>query len=247
MNKTAFFLITALTLVLARTVFSQEAENIFFIPQAELQPRYEKLPPIPSVQSKLPSARAVYEQRHHQQVQNSQAQPAAIQSATTKKVKQYIAVDGRFIPVYEEEIITTAEQNLSKTDIMPADEQIAVIETNIAENHQQNEYFTPLPEQTSFLPADEIVFSETAEPLQPINRNTQIANNASNAVSHPQPPQTSIVDQNLPSYRNRYNQYINNLQTFQQTGQMPYNTELEKTLSKLSSSRKTVLFKGSIK
>lgn len=261
MKKTALFLITAFILISARMVFSQNSAtgtSGFFMPQSELQPRYEKLPPVPAIQPRLPSARAAYEQRSRQQLQNkghlqnvNNAQTAAVQPVVIRrKVKQYIAVDGRFIPVYEDEpsaptVQTASAPNTAQPDIKPQTAENTSPEQNIAIPAEQNIILPP--SQTAFLPANQIVSSETPEPVQPITRETQPVNIADNSDVIPQVPQVQNADPDLPSYRNRYAQYLGNLQIFHQTGQMPYDAELEKTLGKLSSSRKTVLFKGIIK
>lgn len=261
MKKTALFLITAFILVSARMVFSQNAETNapgFFMPQSELQPRPEKLPPVPVVQPRISSARAAYEQRRRQQLQNSgqfqnvnTPQTAAVQPVVIRrKVKQYIAVDGRFIPVYEDEpsvpaVQTDSAPKTAQPDIKPQTAENTSQEQNIAIPAEQN--IIPPPSQTAFLPANQIVSSETPEPVQPITKETQPVNIADNSDVIPQVPQVQNADPDLPSYRNRYAQYLGNLQIFHQTGQMPYDAELEKTLGKLSSSRKTVLFKGTVK
>ena len=261
MKKTALFLITAFILISARMVFSQNAATDtsgFFMPQSELQPRYEKLPPVPAIQPRLPSARAAYEQRSRQQLQNkghlqnvNNPQPAAVQPVVIRrKVKQYIAVDGRFIPVYEDEpsaptVQTASAPNTAQPDIKPQTAENTSPEQNIAIPAEQNIILPP--SQTAFLPANQIVSSETPEPVQPITRETQPVNIADNSDVIPQVPQVQNADPDLPSYRNRYAQYLGNLQIFHQTRQMPYDAELEKTLEKLSSGRKTVLFKGIVK
>lgn len=56
------------------------------------------------------------------------------------------------------------------------------------------------------------------------------------------PPKVAAVDNKLPSYKNRYSFYLSDLQTFQKTGKMPANSDLENALKKLSSPRKDVLF-----
>ncbi|HCU58551.1 MAG TPA: hypothetical protein DIC64_01055 [Alphaproteobacteria bacterium] len=59
-------------------------------------------------------------------------------------------------------------------------------------------------------------------------------------------PQTAPVDSKLPSYKNRYALYLNDLQTFQKTKQMPENKDLAATLKKLSEPREIVLFQGKL-
>lgn len=252
MKKTALFLTTAFILVSARMVSSQNAETDtsgFFMPQSELQPRYEKLPPVPVIQPKIPSARAAYEQHRRQQLQNrrqlqnvNNPQPTAVQPVVIRhKVKQYIAVDGRFIPVYEDEPSVPTIQTASAPETAQPD-----IRSQTIENTSPEQNIIP-PAQTAFLPANQMVSSETPEPVQPITSEIQPVNVTDNSDIIPQAPQVQNVNPDLPSYRNRYAQYLGNLQIFHQTGQMPYDSELAKTLEKLSSSRKTVLFKGTVK
>lgn len=58
------------------------------------------------------------------------------------------------------------------------------------------------------------------------------------------PPKIAAVDKSLPPYKNRYSFYLSDLQSFQTTGKMPQNPDLDNALKKLSSKRKEVLFDG---
>lgn len=85
------------------TVFCQTSIAFadFFIPASELEPRYEKLPPIP----------------------NANAYKATPSNNQNNPVKRYIPVDGRFIPVVEE---TPPATNLTEQET-PATEPVAEI------------------------------------------------------------------------------------------------------------------------
>ncbi len=61
------------------------------------------------------------------------------------------------------------------------------------------------------------------------------------------PPTVAPVDNSLPSYKNRYNLYLADLQSFQKTKKMPENADLNESLKKLSAPRKKVLFEGVVK
>lgn len=159
----------------------------FFIPAGELEPRYEKLPPVPNTGAYTPRATTTPQQN----------------------AKRYIAVDGRFIPVVEK---TPPEANLATT---PSSEEVATVETPVVAE-------TPAPTQPQ-PPVEEEVFHATL------------------------PPKTDPVDLSLPSYQNRYAQYLESLQIFQQTGSLPPNPELEKTLAKLDSNDYVIVYKQKLK
>lgn len=235
MKKTVLFLLVALVLIFAQKALSQNSGNTFFIPQGEMQQRYEKLPPIATPQPKMPSARAAYEQRRRQQLQNANQSRAVAQPTIRRKIKQYIAVDGRFIPVYDEnvpaepaadvQIAADTAQQSATTEIPTSPNTVAATPAPIN-----------LPMANELPPVNQSMPSSISEP-------SDVAQTPIQDITIVQPP-TVETDPNLPSYRNRYGQYIADLQIFHQTGQMPYNAELEQTLDKLSSNRQTVLFKG---
>lgn len=69
----------------------------------------------------------------------------------------------------------------------------------------------------------------------------------------PQPPMAEIeapvtqnFDNTLPTYKNRYTQYLNDLKIFQKTGKLPRNKELDSILQGLSKRREITLFEGEV-
>lgn len=247
MKKTAFFLITILIFASARIGLSQNVPVGFFMPQSELQPRYEKLPPVPTPQPKLPSARAAYEQRRNQQNQAANINSTAnIQHPVSRKVKEYIAVDGRFIPIYETESISAATSMPTPPETPPEATQIQNTES-VDETTQSTEYTT---NKSADNPAktvlDTNLENETLHQIPDVEA-THDSTSPDDKDNLPQPPQVTDIDPELPSYRKRYGQYINNLQIFHQTGQMPFDPELDSALNKLSSNKKRTLFEGTIK
>lgn len=162
----------------------------FFIPQKELEQRYEKLPPIPNG--------GAYSN-----------QPASIPEASAT---HYIAVDGRFIPVIE---------NTSP------------VETNLAQSHQiQNQ---DMVEEQILAENPAPVETQVAAPVEPVVKEE--------VFFAAMAPQIEPVDVSAPSYKKRYAQYLESLQSFQLTGVMPNNPELEQTLSKLNSNEYVVYYK----
>ena len=235
MKKATFFLAATFILASARPVFSQDVPVGFFMPQAELQPRYEKLPPVPTLQPKLPSAREAYERRRAQQMQQMQRtkkSPAAVAARpVVRKVKEYIAVDGRFIPVYDESVV------LSEA---PANSNIA------ADNVVSDNGMPPVSESNGEAPRKAVLLTDMPRPQpQPENRALPERTIAVNAPVLP--PQVAEANPEQPAYRNRYREYLDDLQVFHQTGQMPDNAALDKALSKLSAGGERVLFDGTVK
>lgn len=170
------------------TVFCQTsiAFTDFFIPASELEPRYEKLPPVP----------------------NANAYRATPSTSPNNRVQRYIPVDGRFIPVVEE---TPPEVDLTEQET-PAAEPVAET-VEVAEN----------PVTPAEAPVQEEIFYAAM------------------------PPQTNPVDLSLPSYKNRYAQYLESLTALQYNGELPPNPELDATLSKLNSNDYVVVYKETLR
>lgn len=230
MKKLAFLLLTVLTLLSYPAVYRlYAAEPGFFIPQKELQPRYEKLPPInqPVVQ---PSAQ--------DRLNKDNTPPPA---APVKKVSRYIAVDGRYIPIFEKETksaeITPTEETNLPDDL--AEDTSAKITTDF-----DDEETTPAAES---LPEKVIVSSSNEDLPAP----SEIKPVEINSVSLPETrstviaaPQADKINPDLPNYRNRYTQYLHSLQIFGQTGLLPASQELDDTLGKMNSNRFIKIFDG---
>lgn len=186
----------------------------FFIPASELAPRFEKLPPI-ATPNNYPTPYSTYS-----------ASPAP---NTSGKVSRYIAVDGRYIPVYEEDpeadLTAVATQITTDFDDMEETAPITTVE-------EQPVQISPAPKIPETLPAPTLIIREAAviSPAKPASQNTQNTQNSQ-----------------APKYRNRYDQYLETLQIFQKNKQMPDNPELERTLAKLNSSHEIILFNGTVK
>ena len=174
--------------VLFATVFCQTSITFadFFMPASELEPRYEKLPPVPNA--------GAYKARQHNYPSNH--------------VRRYIPVDGRFIPVVEE---TPPAADLTEQE-PPAAEPIAET-VEVAEN--------PITPAES--PSQEEIFYAAM------------------------PPQANPIDLSLPSYKNRYAQYLESLTALQYNGELPPNPELDATLSKLNSNDYVVVYKETLR
>lgn len=168
----------------------------FFIPASELEPRYEKLPPVPY------SSRPTFNQNQKQRIQ------------------KYIAVDGRFIPIIEERpLVMEDEQTDTLAPVVP--EEIQVTESGAPQT--DNKIAATVPESAR---------SASVPQIQP---ETIFAVSA---------PQTDPVDVGLPSYRNRYAQYLSDLTLFQHGGFLPSNADLENTLAKMNSNEYRIMYQG---
>lgn len=199
-------------------VFSQPYEAAynrpapgFFMPESELAPRFEKLPPIAAPQT--------YQTPNAAPTVNPAPQRA-------RKVSRYIAVDGRYIPVFEED----------------DDEDLTEVPVQITTDFDDEEEL-PVPEIAA------APLESTTAPA-PLVREAAVI-----SAPKPQPKQTistlpapRFEDENpqQPLYRSRYNQYLASLQEFQKTKNMPYNPELENTLAKLKSDKEIIIFQDTV-
>lgn len=192
----------------------------FFIPKSELAPKYERLKPIVPVVRKLPAEQGgiAVEQKIN---------------APTRRVNRYIAVDGRYIPIYED-VEETEELESEENEYEEDDEEIEnEVETLIA------------PEQKAAPEAKEEFDFEEEEPedFEPLLKVERAKPNKALAV---RAPTFDPIDSSLPSYQNRYSQYLGHLLSFQHTKLLPYNPDLENTLNKMSSNEYVVVFRGTL-
>lgn len=75
----------------------------------------------------------------------------------------------------------------------------------------------------------------------------QVENEPQTIMPEPEAPIVQEFDSDQPPYKNRYAQYINDLKTFQKTGKLPKNKELENVLQKMTKPREIILFEGEVK
>lgn len=251
MKKTVFFLLLTTGIIAAgRFVAAQEA---FFIPKNELQPRYEKLPPIALPQPKLPSAIRSRNNNTGNNGQNTRQAPIRVKKP---KISHYIAVDGRYIPVYAKaettntpattgEVSNTESTDNSATgnvvqNAAPAKSEITQTATSQdANNNNQAVITTDFIEDDNPQPVTVPTFADNVSNTEGINTE----NNSAQAVNVTA-PQTGGINPDLPKYRNRYSQYVNELQIFHQSGMFPANQELDQALGKMNSNKEIVIYKN---
>lgn len=251
MKKTVFFLLLTTGIIAAgRFVAAQEA---FFIPKNELQPRYEKLPPIALPQPKLPSAIRSRNNNTGNNGQNTRQAPIRVKKP---KISHYIAVDGRYIPVYAKAettntaAATSADSNTGSPanqatgnvvqNAAPAKSEITQTATSQdANNNNQAVITTDFIDDNNPQPVTAPTFADNVSNTEGINPE----NNSAQAVNVTA-PQTSGINPNLPKYRNRYSQYVNELQIFHQSGMFPANQELDQALGKMNSNKEIVIYKN---
>ncbi len=241
MKKTTVLLICFLLIAPAYTVMSQK-RPAFFMPEQEFTARYEKLPPIPEISTAQPSARAQWEARNN----TTDAHAPKPQAASTRKPDRYIAVDGRYIPVYDtpEPVVNDTNETAPSTDQEPPETTTETAEA--APILQENEPLLPQPAVSTVvedIPAPESVQADTL-PL-PAGATATAALPTAPAVFST-PPAAAMPHPSEPAYRKRYNQYLNDVQIFERSGQFPYNQDLETALSKMNSNRKISIYKGSV-
>lgn len=200
--------------------------NGFFIPQKELTPRYEKLPPIA-----LPAATPSAADRIKPKTPNVQP--------VQKRVSKYIAVDGRFIPIYEKQEASSPPEDENDVNLITQENNTeAVITTDFIDEESED----PIP--NSFHSDNTDIVTQN---ISPLNKHDEIEDNQTAVERSPSPTQNEPQDdsgQSLPRYRYRYAQYLQDLQIFQQSGRFPYNDDLEKTLGKMTSNQSITLYQN---
>ena len=252
MKKVVYLAVLILSLGLISSKI--EAQG-FFIPQNEMQPRYEKLPPIRIPQRGLPSA--VRSNGGSAATQTNQ-QPQVIK-VQQRKISHYIAVDGRYIPVFADEEPQSVQEAVkdSQTAEEATDNKVKnIVESNPDITDKPAEATAPLKEEQP----------DIKQAVAEVKNNAAVAevkNNAAVAevkkeisVSQEEPetvvkkadmpslPQTEEVNSALPDYRNSYTKYVSDLQIFHQTGLFPENEALSQALSKMNSEKEIVLYKN---
>lgn len=240
MKKTVFCLIFMLMAGTAYTGFSQTYggnNSEFFIPQNAMVQRVEKLPPINIPQRGLPSA----VRPGNTGGQNNGTAQTAAKPQQQRKIIRYEAVDGRFIPIYapveqtaqnETPAQNADDQATGGTVTFEPDEPDAMPETATA-----NSVFAE-PEADSNHPPSVTLSADEMEKIK----------NLKQTVLNPKPLPpvkipTASVQSGLPNYRNRYAQYLTDLQVFSQTKKFPQNEELNASLNKMDSNREILIYK----
>lgn len=223
MKKTAFCLTFILITGAAYTGFSQTYGNNnseFFIPQNAMVQRVEKLPPINVPQRGLPSAvRANTADKQNQtQAQN------AVQTQPRQKIIRYQAIDGRFVPIY------APTEEVAQTGIQPQ---------STGEASGGNVTFEPVEDELN-IPETATANSMLSEPEA--ENTTEPALKTPVAKASVKVP-NAVVQSGLPDYRNRYAQYLVDLQTFSQTKDFPPNEALNASLNKMDSNREVLIYK----
>ena len=222
MKKTAFCLTFILMVGTAYTGFSQTYGNNnseFFIPQNAMVQRVEKLPPINIPQRGLPSA----VRSNPANVQNQTSQNAA-ETQPQQKIIRYQAIDGRFIPIY------APAEEVAQTETPPQ---------STGEASGGNVTFEPVEDDLN-IPETATANSILSEPEA--ENTTEPALKTPVAKASVKVP-NAVVQSGLPDYRNRYAQYLVDLQTFSQTKDFPPNEALNASLNKMDSNREVLIYK----
>ena len=252
MKKVVCFAILILSLGLISSKI--EAQG-FFIPQNEMQPRYEKLPPIRIPQRGLPSA--VRNNGGSAATQTNQ-QPQVIK-VQQRKISHYIAVDGRYIPVFADEEPQSVQEAVkdSQTAEEATDNKVKnIVESNPYITDKPAEATAPLKEEQPDIKQavaevkNNAAVAEVKKPIaaSEVKKEISVSQEEPETVvkkaDMPSLPQTEEVNSALPDYRNSYTKYVSDLQIFHQTGLFPENEDLSQSLSKMNSEKEIVLYKN---
>lgn len=243
-------------LILSLSLISSKIEaQGFFIPQNEMQPRYEKLPPIRIPQSGLPSA--IRDEGGSAATQTNQ-QPQVIK-VQQRKISHYIAVDGRYIPVFADEEPQSVQEAVkdSQTAEEATDNKVKnIVESNPDITDKPAEATAPLKEEQPDIKQavaevkNNAAVAEVKKPIaaSEVKKEIPVSQEEPETVvkkaDMPSLPQTEEVNSALPDYRNSYTKYVSDLQIFHQTGLFPENEALSQALSKMNSEKEIVLYKN---
>lgn len=252
MKKVIYLAVLILSLGLISSKI--EAQG-FFIPENEMQPRYEKLPPIRIPQRGLPSA--VRNNGGNTATQANQ-QPQVIK-VQRRKISHYIAVDGRYIPVFADEEPQSVQEAVkdSQTAEEATDNKVKdIVESNPDITDKPSEAILPLNEEQPDIKQavakvkNNAAVAEVKKPIATSEVKKEIPASqkepetvAKKADMHSL-PQTEEVNSALPDYRNSYTKYVSDLQIFHQTGLFPENEALSQALSKMTSEKEIVLYRN---
>lgn len=252
MKKVVYLAVLILSLGLISSKI--EAQG-FFIPQNEMQPRYEKLPPIRIPQRGLPSA--VRNNGGSAATQTNQ-QPQVIK-VQQRKISHYIAVDGRYIPVFADEEPQSVQEAVkdSQTAEEATDNKVKnIVESNPDITDKPAEATAPLKEEQPDIKQavaevkNNAAVAEVKKPIaaSEVKKEIPVSQEEPETVvkkaDMPSLPQTEEVNSALPDYRNSYTKYVSDLQIFHQTGLFPENEALSQALSKMNSEKEIVLYKN---
>ena len=252
MKKVVYLAVLILSLGLISSKI--EAQG-FFIPQNEMQPRYEKLPPIRIPQRGLPSA--VRNNGGSAATQTNQ-QPQVIK-VQQRKISHYIAVDGRYIPVFVDEEPQSVQEAVkdSQTAEEATDNKVKnIVESNPDITDKPAEATAPLKEEQPDIKQavaevkNNAAVAEVKKPIaaSEVKKEIPVSQEEPETVvkkaDMPSLPQTEEVNSALPDYRNSYTKYVSDLQIFHQTGLFPENEALSQALSKMNSEKEIVLYKN---
>lgn len=252
MKKVVYLAVLILSLGLISSKI--EAQG-FFIPQNEMQPRYEKLPPIRIPQRGLPSA--VRNNGGSATTQTNQ-QPQVIK-VQQRKISHYIAVDGRYIPVFADEEPQSVQEAVkdSQTAEEATDNKVKnIVESNPDITDKPAEATAPLKEEQPDIKQavaevkNNAAVAEVKKPIaaSEVKKEIPVSQEEPETVvkkaDMPSLPQTEEVNSALPDYRNSYTKYVSDLQIFHQTGLFPENEALSQALSKMNSEKEIVLYKN---
>lgn len=191
----------------------------FFMPQNEMRPRYEKLPPIVNPVQYEPNTAIPLDFEQNSEMESS---------LPVKRVKRYIAVDGRYIPVFE--------------DISELGE-IQDFE-NIDEGEDEGSYVEEVPPQLETKIVEmPVIVEDTVTGAENYNQ-SEIS-----TLKQTTPTITALVETDnsaLPAYRRAYAKYLQDLHIFRSSKSFPYDEALDKVLQKMNSDNKIVIFEGSV-
>lgn len=148
--------------------------------------------------------------------------------------RRYKVVDGLVVALPNEpspEAVEPLAEITLKTDEQPSTQPVSA-----AIKDASTPAFTEQSSTQNTVPLHEPAF------LKP----EQAENEPQTIMPEPEAPALQDFDNNQPTYKNRYTQYINDLKIFQKTGTLPKNKELESVLQKLTKPREIILFEGEV-
>ncbi len=142
------------------------------------------------------------------------------QQALNYQQRRYVIVDGRVMALEDEKPEIPTEQPSLSTPSLP-----------------ENNAVLPQPLKNTQT-AEEALLAETA----PLVTTKEPMAKEKDSIDAP----SDQLDPSLPAYKNRYALYVSDLKSFQTTGQLPQNEDLNKFLEKMAKPHTETLFQGSL-
>ncbi|MBQ8870165.1 MAG: hypothetical protein IJ019_02175 [Alphaproteobacteria bacterium] len=224
-----FFIIMSYFLIYTYSSVAQNYNQApaFFMPQQEIKPKQEKLPPI----------------QNTNQINNQ-----IYSTPDAQYDVKYVLVNGVYVPTFtkRKKIIQETENTVNdeRPNIKRKNTKTKSAQSNNADE-KQNQLSVTEQKPTVNITAKKDITDPNFPP--PEEKQIEKKTDTPSKVKYVELPFETTIDNNLPPYRNIFAQYLNDTLTFQKENIFPENEALSQALKKASSGKEITVFKGTIK